>query len=272
MGLYADERAVRAALVGAPVSDFVTKLNVDAGLGFDRWLEDEVFPAVEADLHLMTGRRFDSHEAPYKLPGSGTDRLFLPESPVTEVSKLVLYAVPSVPWYTFEHLAYVNCIDRETHQAIRDEDPTSTYEAADCLVDVRDGALVIPPSITYLSTHGIPFWNYTWLRTSEGGRNVIITGTFGYPTVPADVRDATAAMAALRILPSIDATMTQGVRSWSIGDESRTWGAPPAFAGFRDPLWAAYLYNGMFSSLAAQLLARAFRVVQRRRVVREVAA
>jgi len=126
-------------------------------------------------------------------------------------------------------------------------DQTTTYiEAADLFINMRLGMLKIPPRILFLESQAVPYWNYTWIR---GSQNVRVKYTYGYsnPTaadaltglatgsLPREITEATAALAAKYILRDKGLVTGSGATSMNIEGVSRNFGTVP-YAGYIEQL------------------------------------
>lgn len=118
-------------------------------------------------------------------------------------------------------------------------DQTTTYvEAADLFVNMRLGTLKIPPRILFLESQAVPFWNYTWIR---GSQNVRVKYVYGYSnpiavdtltglstgSLPREITEATAALAAKYILRDKGLVTGSGATSMNIDGVSRAFGTMP---------------------------------------------
>ena len=102
------------------------------------------------------------------------------------------------------------------------------YAGADIFVDLKSGSLTIPPRILFQENQTYPFWNYTWIR---GTQNIEVQYTYGYsdpaqpdeliddPTngsLPQEITDATAKIAAALVLRSKGLFTSMGAKSFSV--------------------------------------------------------
>ncbi len=265
----ANEQDVRMALAGVPLGDFEDGLP--EGMDLSRLIDESLLPQAESFIQHYCHRSFGTQTSTQYFVGNDTNVLSTDLYPIQQVSRCVIKITPAAQWYTFTRIRNINCIDSE---GIEVATPATIVEMedADLLVSCTDGILTIPPTIMGLLPTAIvqyPTWNYTWIRTADNIANIEVSLVWGYTnaTLPDSIRSAAAALVALLLLPQIDATLTAGLKSWRIGDETRTWGSATAII-VKDPMFAPFAYSGIYSPVAASLLATVATILsQYRRVI-----
>ncbi len=266
----ANEMDVRMALAGVPLDDFESGLD-DKGLNLSRLIDEQLLPQAESFIQHYCHRSFGTQTSTQYFVGNGTNVLSTDLYPIQEVSRCVIKITPAAQWYTFTRIRNINCIDSEGIQVATPASITD-MENADLYVSCTDGILTIPPTIMGLLPTAVvqyPTWDYTWIRTADNVPNIEISLVWGYTdmTLPDSIRSAAAALVALLLLPQIDATATAGLKSWRIGDETRTWGGA-TMTLVKDPMFAPFAYSGIYSPVAAGLLATVATTLSRyRRVI-----
>ena len=264
MGLYCDAKDVERELVGIPLAGLREALG-ETRTQLKKYLDDEILPAVELDIAEECGRAFNSVARTYVVPGTNTPKLFVPTRPVTAATRIRLNIIPAVTWYTFESPCYENVYD-EKQAEIREASAAATYAAADIIVDVAMGTLTIPPRIVSDGFAGSPWFTYLWTGVHEDIPNVEVDVTTGYSTIPRDIKLCAARMAALHLMPTIDAVMTAGMKQWTVGDEKRSWGANARPQQARG-IWERYQYTGIYSEKAQQFLSYCTSTLQSRKMM-----
>ncbi len=120
-------------------------------------------------------------------------------------------------------------------------DTVQQYGRSDLFVNTRLGTLTIPPRILFMESQGVPFWNYTWIRSVQ---NVRVRYIYGYssPTqpdaligtdkgnLPPEITDATAALTAKYLLIDKGIFMSSGTTSISAEGINKNYGEMP-YAG-----------------------------------------
>lgn len=266
----ANEQDIRMALAGVPLDDFEETLD-DKGLTLSRLIDEQLLPQVESFIQHYCHRNFNTQTHTEYFVGNGTNALATGLYPIQQVTRCVIKITPGAAWYTFTKIRNINCTDTEGNQVATPATIVQMQDA-DLLVSCTDGILTIPPRIMGIMPMAVvhhPTWNYTWIRTAENVPNIEVSLVYGYTeaTLPDSIRSAAAALVALLLLPQIDATMTAGLKSWRIGDETRTWGGAAA-ALIADPMFMPFIYSGLYAPVASGLLATVATVLpQYRRVL-----
>jgi len=104
---------------------------------------------------------------------------------------------------------------------------TEQYENADLFVDCKDGILTIPPRILFLESQAVPFWNYTWLRSTN---NIEIEYDYGYKdinTLPFEIRTACAQLTAAAVLQNKGLFYGAGATSLTLSATPKSFGNSP---------------------------------------------
>ena len=243
----------------------------DSGLSFSRLVDEQLLPQAESFAQHYCHRSFGTQTSTQYFVGNDTNVLSTDLYPIQQVSRCVIKITPAAQWYTFTRIRNINCIDSEGIQVATPATITE-MEDADLHVSCTDGILTIPPTIMGLLPTMVvqyPIWDYTWIRTADNITNIEVSLVWGYTndTLPDSIRSAVAALVALLLLPRIDAVMTAGLKSWKIGDETRTWGGAATIL-IKDPMFTPFIYTGMYSTVGNSLLASvATTLAQYRRVI-----
>lgn len=255
--VYTNPDAILTLLAGVDTDDWTTALEA-AGTTLRDHMQQVVLPYAANHVDAYCGRDFLPHDDDIIwVQGNDTPNLTLSAAkrPVREVEEATIYSAPGMPWVELTKFAYMDVDDGDGGQ-LRDPATREDFGDAEVLVRCMLPQLVLPPgveSIAVTSQLG-PQWRWAWL---DGGfPNVYIAYSWGYATPPSGVAQACANFATICCLSSLGDLESKGLASWSLGDESRSWGQ--VGAGSIQSWLSPYVIGGPHSALANRLLAEGF--------------
>jgi hypothetical protein len=246
---------VERALMGVPLNVYKDFLATQS-TSFEAMFNESWYPEAEAFVQTYTHFTWKAVTETRWYQGNMKSQLPLGVYPIRSVSNCCIHLLPQTIWYKFHEAANINTVDSRGVQIAEPYSKAPDYEAADLWVDCRDGILEIPPTIKYLQMQNyLPGWNYLWLYVTDT-ENIEITMEYGYDDTsrPEAIKRSCANLCALMVLASLDSVLTGGQSSWAIGDERRTWGRGARTTGRTPDEFAAFSYEGMYSTLAHRLL------------------
>lgn len=227
----------------------------------DHIIEQMWIPWAKREVDIFCGENFDVTTINEFYDGSGGKDMVLNHRPISFVRNVVLRVIPSLEWFHFLRWFHLNTTDQLGHSVTQRggvtpiggasapyvfpigsttpadmqgavptgnfNNTTEQYTEADLFVDCRRGILTIPPRILYLENQAIPFWNYTFLRSTN---NIEIEYDYGYKDIdslPVEIRQATAQFAAAAVLANKGQFASAGALSISLGGVSKSFGDMP---------------------------------------------
>lgn len=218
-------------------------------------INDVIVPFAAADVDAVCQRDFLPHsDAVLWLRGSGRRTLTLPGRyrPITAMRELIVYAALH-PWLTLSNFSYVNVMDEEG-QAVRANSTKTEYEDCEVIVDCMIPLLTMAPQ-THMLAQMATMTPMQLMFLSSQAQNIYLDFDYGWTDPPTAIVQANAHLAAIRVASIAGDQESSGLSSWSLGDESRSWGQVGAgsIAGWL----SAYTIGGPHSALANRLLAEA---------------
>lgn len=233
----------------------------------DHLIEQSWIPWAKREIDTFTGDNFDLTTTNEFYDGTGRKDMVLRHRPVSFIRKAVLRIIPQIEWFEFKRWFHLNTTDNtgiEVAQrggvkplnddssfspvylfaegsAVPDDliapngsevtgefnNTTEQYEEADLFVDCRMGVLTIPPRILFLENQAVPFWNYTFLKSTN---NIEIEYDYGYKDIdslPFELRSACAQLAAAAVLVNKGLFHGAGVTNISLTGVPKNFGDVP---------------------------------------------
>ena len=267
---------VKSVLLGLDVSDIPAALEANITTKYIKWAQRDVdrwcgtnFDATETE-EFLPGTGTDSihvHHRPireiinlilYIIPSAqwfqfkrwfyvnNVDQLGITVNRRggTEPRQTVTPGTDDIPPFVFD--VAVNPGFKNTTAVAGDitadfNDTEDQYGKSDIFINVKLGAITVPPRILFLESQAVPFWNYTFLR---GVNNVRISYIYGYsdPTqldllidpsgqtlgnLPLEITQACANLAAKYVLIDKGLFQGAGARSTSVDGVSMSYGDVP---------------------------------------------
>lgn len=253
---YTTAGAVLELLAGVDLSELENALSA-LGTSLAAHIETRWVPFGAADVDAICKRDFLPHDDERTwLRGTGAPTLTLAATrrPLRSLAKATIYVTPATPWVTLDAVGYTNVHDEEGRE-IRPASTQDEYALAEVIVDCMLPQLTIPPSIHLLSRAlATPYQTIAWLEAGNFP-NIYLEYSYGYETPPTAIVQANTNFAAIRVLGVAGDLESKGLSSWSLGDESRSWGQQGA--GNISQLLSPYTLGGPHSALGNQLLAAA---------------
>jgi hypothetical protein len=256
---------VKTWLAGVDVSEMPPTL--------DLMIEQTWIPWAKGEVDAFCGDNFDLTTINEFYDGSGGKDMILNHRPISFVRNVVLRVIPALEWFHFLRWFHLNTTDQFGHEvtqrggvepiggaiapyvfAVGSPTPvdmqgpvptgnfnntTEQYEKADLFADCRRGILTIPPRILYLENQAVPFWNYTFLRSTN---NIEIEYDYGYKNIdslPVEIRQASAQLVAAAVLANKGQFASAGASSITLGGTSKSFGEMPYANYIRNYITAA---------------------------------
>lgn len=219
---YCTNADVRRELAGVYLDD------ID---NIDTIIADEILDQQEA-IDRTCNDSFSSITETVWVNGSSMSSLMLPHTPIISISSCVLRVSPSVLWYTFQHIGYIN-VRRSDGIEVRAASSVAEIEAADLIVECVTGKMVIPARVLFQLEIAYPFWNYTFVK---GENNIQVTYTHGFSatTRPREIRKLCALRVAKGILLIKGDKIGGGMQGQSADGYSKSYGDIPYSGRLRD--------------------------------------